>query len=128
MNKAFMFLTIFQKTIWMKNSETLKNHKIKKRMQYLNSIYLAGGLFNAGERLHNLMLERALKNLGYDVILPQREAERFRSDDGYDIKNIALSCLKSCGDSANIYVGGVDGSDADSGTSVEFGIAISNAK
>ena len=28
-------------------------------------IYLAGGLFNAAERVHNLLLERELKKLGY---------------------------------------------------------------
>lgn len=42
----------------------------------MKKIYLAGGLFNAGERLHNLHLEKAFKDLGYDVILPQREALR----------------------------------------------------
>lgn len=42
----------------------------------MKKIYLAGGLFNAGERLHNLHLEKAFKDLGYDVILPQRKALR----------------------------------------------------
>lgn len=33
-------------------------------------IYLAGGLFNAGERLHNLYLEKHLLARGWKVILP----------------------------------------------------------
>ena len=40
-------------------------------------LYLAAGLFNAGERLHNLYLEKHLNMLGYEVILPQREALKF---------------------------------------------------
>jgi len=87
-------------------------------------VYLAGGLFNAGERLHNLRLEQALKTLGREVILPQREALRFFNGTIFDIPKIVEDCRLAAADPANILVANVDGGDADSGTAVEYGIAI----
>jgi nucleoside 2-deoxyribosyltransferase len=86
-------------------------------------IYLAGGLFNAGERLHNLFLENELRELGYEVLLPQREALNFFDGVNFDVAGIVASCRKSSADPVNIFVGSVDGPDADSGTCVEYGIA-----
>ncbi|MFH1236189.1 MAG: nucleoside 2-deoxyribosyltransferase [Parcubacteria group bacterium] len=88
------------------------------------SLYLAGGLFNAGERLHNLYLEKHLRNLGYVTILPQREALKFFSEGRFDIAGIVADCMQSCANPANLYVGNSDGADSDSGTAVEYGIAI----
>jgi nucleoside 2-deoxyribosyltransferase len=87
-------------------------------------IYLAGSLFNAGERFHNLLLEKYLKELGYDVILPQREALKAFNGKGFDTKVIVRSCRDTCSDPRNIFVGSADGSDSDSGTCVEYGMAI----
>jgi len=87
-------------------------------------LYLAGGLFNAGERLHNLYLEKHLKDLGYDVILPQREALRFFDCEKFNLAGITANCVEQSADFGNIYVGCIDGPDADSGTCVEYGIAI----
>ena len=87
-------------------------------------LYLAGGLFNAGERLHNLYLEKYLKELGYEVILPQREALEFFKDGILDIPAVAEACCMSAMTSHNLFVGCIDGPDADSGTCVEFGMAI----
>ena len=87
-------------------------------------LYLAGGLFNAGERLHNLYLEKYLKLLGYKVILPQREALKFFDGSLFDIKAIVADCkAKSC-DKSNLYIGSIDGADANSGGSIEYGMAI----
>ncbi len=88
-------------------------------------IYLAGGLFNAGERLHNLFLEKHLVSLGREVVLPQREAIRFFNGRTFDIQGLVEDCRAAAANSANILVANVDGGDADSGTAVEFGIAIS---
>lgn len=88
------------------------------------TIYLAGGLFNAGERLHNLFLEKCLKKLGYEVILPQRESLKFFDGKNFNIDGIVEDCKQSCIDPENIYVGNSDGADSDSGTCVEYGIAI----
>lgn len=88
------------------------------------TLYLAGGLFNAAERLHNLYLEKHLKELGYTVILPQREALKHLGDTDFDIDSLRNECREFCNDSHILYVGCIDGPDADSGTAVEYGIAI----
>lgn len=88
------------------------------------TIYLAGGLFNAGERLHNLYLEKHLKVLGYDIILPQREALKFFDGVNFDVAKIVNDCTVSVTNPQNLYVGQADGADTDSGTSVEYGMAI----
>ena len=91
----------------------------------MKKIYLASGLFNAGERLHNLFLEKHLMALGYEIILPQREALKHFKDQKFDIRCVVDECQKFCSDPGVIYVGNVDGADADSGTCIEYGIAIS---
>lgn len=89
-------------------------------------IYLAGGLFNAGERLHNLFLERELKALGYEVILPQRTALEFFDGEKFNTQGIVNDCSGQSANPQNIFVGSADGADADSGTAVEYGIAIAS--
>ena len=81
-------------------------------------LYLAGGLFSAGEQLHNLYLERALKELGYKILLPQRDAGGLSSTD------VVCYCQQACISPSVLLVGNTDGADADSGTAVEYGIAI----
>jgi len=88
------------------------------------TIYLAGGLFNAAERLHNLYLEKHLKELGHEVILPQREALKFFNEGQFDLSGVVENCVECSKDPQNIYVGSADGADADSGTCVEYGITI----
>ena len=89
-------------------------------------LYLAGGLFNAGERLHNLHLEQHLKALGHEVILPQREALLFRKADGtFDLGGVVADCREKCSGAGTLCVACLDGTDADSGTAVEYGMAIS---
>lgn len=90
------------------------------------TIYLAGGLFNAGERLHNLYLEKHLEKLGHTIILPQREALKFFKDNEFDIKGITNDCLYNAANPSIVFVGNTDGADSDSGTCVEYGVAISN--
>ncbi len=90
-------------------------------------IYLAGGLFNAGQRLHNLFLAKYLRELGHAVILPQVEALQFFHGDRFDVAGVVESCRQACQSSENIFVGSADGADADSGTCVEYGIAITSA-
>jgi len=87
-------------------------------------LYLAGGLFNAGQRLHNLYLEKYLKVFGHEVILPQRRALALYEDGKFDTKEIPVDCAKCCVDKDLLYVGCIDGADADSGTAIEYGLAI----
>lgn len=86
--------------------------------------YLAGGLFNAAERFHNLQLEKYLSCRGFDVLLPQREADKWIYPDSIDLENISQECRNMAADPNNILVGCIDGADADSGTCVEYGIAM----
>ncbi|MCK9344884.1 MAG: nucleoside 2-deoxyribosyltransferase [Candidatus Pacebacteria bacterium] len=88
-------------------------------------LYLAAPLFGAGERLHNLYLERYLKDLGYRVVLPQRDAKKFiEAFPRTALERIKEHCRKSAEESTYLYVGCVDGPDADSGTCVEYGLAL----
>lgn len=88
------------------------------------TIYLAAGLFNAGERLHNLFLEEFLKRLGHKVILPQREALKFFDGEKFNVDGIVEDCKQSCTNPEHICIACADGADADSGTVVEYGMAI----
>lgn len=92
------------------------------------TLYLAGGLFNAGERLHNLYLEKYLRALGYEVILPQREALKFFEVDHFNVAGIVEDCRLSAVNPQNLYIGNADGADADSGTCVEYGMTITATK
>lgn len=88
------------------------------------TIYLAAGLFNAGERLHNLFLEKFLRELGHEVILSQREALKFFDGKQFDIDAIVEDCRQSRTNPKHICVACADGADADSGTAVEYGMAM----
>ncbi len=90
----------------------------------MKRLYLAGGLFNAAERVHNLYLERYLSELGYELILPQREALKFQTATGFDVDAIVRDCQRACIDQNTTFVGCIDGADADSGTCVEYGMAL----
>lgn len=87
-------------------------------------LYLAGPLFNAGERFHNLLLAQELRKLGHKVILPQVEAATCLKKGEFDLHSHVHECLRASMDENNILVACIDGSDADSGTCVEFGAAI----
>jgi len=88
------------------------------------TIYLAGGLFSAGERLHNLYLERHLKVFGHEVILPQREALRFLRDGVLDMDAVREDCNNNATDMGKVCVVNADGADSDRGTCVEYGMSI----
>lgn len=87
------------------------------------TIYLAGGLFNIGERQRNLELGFELEIQGYNVIYPQKEALKFLKDEKFDLPNLVQNCA-DLSSKCDVFVGNLDGPDADSGTSVEFGIAF----
>lgn len=88
-----------------------------------NKIYLAGPLFSAPERLHNLFLEQYLKDLGCEIILPQREALKFFDGAKFDVAAIVADCAAACRNPNVIVVACLDGTDADSGTAIELAIA-----
>ena len=90
----------------------------------VKEIYLAGGCFNAAERMHNLLLEKQLQELGYTVVLPQRRALAFLNGDHFDLAAMAEDCKQSCTGKERVVVASIDGTHADDGTSVELGMAI----
>lgn len=87
-------------------------------------IYLAGRLFNAGERLHNLYLEKYLKQLGYSVVLPQREAAKFFDGKTFNMDALVQDCMMHSANRKSICIANIDGPDADSGTAFELAVAI----
>lgn len=90
------------------------------------TLYLAGGLFGLAERVHNLRLAKELEKLGRLIILPQERALSFKGSKGAgtDRHAIATDCARYCCEKTVLYVGNLDGTDADSGTSVEYGLAV----
>lgn len=93
-------------------------------MEKIETIYLAGRLFNAAERLHNIYLEEEFKRFGYKVVLPQREAAKFFDGKVFDMDALVKDCMGHSMNKNSICVANIDGPDADSGTAVELGMAI----
>jgi nucleoside 2-deoxyribosyltransferase len=95
------------------------------------TLYNAGGLFNVGERLHNSLLEKKLKStadsneIDLHITLPQRTAlNRFiSSKKGFDVNGIVYDCMQDAA-GHDFILCNLDGPDADSGTSSEYGIAL----
>jgi nucleoside 2-deoxyribosyltransferase len=96
--------------------KTIKNIKI----------YLAGPLFGIADRHHNLLLALRLESLGYEVILPQKEALKFTNGSSFDLRKIVENCSSEAMKS-DCIVANVDGADADSGTAIEIGIGVATA-
>ena len=98
------------------------------------SIYIAGGLFNAAERIHNSILEKNLINIANEngvnlmTTLPQRTALKryFPKEKRFDVAGIVTDCEVDAA-SHNYILCNLDGTDADSGTAVELGIARGQA-
>jgi hypothetical protein len=86
------------------------------------AIYLAGPLFDFANRFRNILLAECLEELGYEVILPQREALKAYNGEGFDIAEIARMCREACRNPNNIVVGNGDGPEPDCGTVVEITI------
>ena len=87
------------------------------------TIYSAAPLFNISERAHNLRLAEEIRQLGYKVILPQEEATKFFDGKKFDLDRICEDCaVKAAG--CEVILLNLDGPDADSGTSLEGGIAL----
>ena len=90
------------------------------------SIYLAAPLFGIADRHHNLLLARELEKLGYLVVLPQKEANKFFDGTKFDVMGICKDC-RSQSMNCKVIVANLDGPDADSGTSTEVGMAHATA-
>lgn len=89
------------------------------------TFYLAGPLFTAAERAHNILLAQLIENLGHTAILPQVRAAGFLKSGTFSLRAMVEDCMNQCSNPGTIFVGNLDGPETDSGTAVEFGIAHS---
>lgn len=91
-------------------------------------VYLAGPLFNIGERAFNLTLTEEIEVLGYDVFLPQRDGIELDSDlfqklsPGELVATIFDKDRKEVY-SADVFLFVLDGRVPDEGACVELGLA-----
>ena len=81
-------------------------------------IYLAGPLFNAGERGFLADIATRLRALDFDVFVPH---EQFVEQEGLDARRVYATDLDGIR-SADAVLAWLDGSQVDDGTAVEIGI------
>lgn len=90
-------------------------------------VYWGGPLFTQAERLWNRRCVAALRAMGYAVVLPQDEAVPFVKAGSIDARRIAEHCYRQSVD-CEIMVVVLDGTDVDSGASVEAGLRIGHQR
>lgn len=90
-------------------------------------IYFAGPLFTQAERGWNAKVAKVLAAAGHTVWLPQDQARdivksttRLTDDERRQLFTVAVDCVRQC----DVVVAVLDGSDADSGTCFECGVAF----
>lgn len=81
-------------------------------------VYLAGPLFNDGERGTLTRLATALRAAGVEVFVPH---EQFVELEGLDAKGVFATDLLGI-EGANLMLAWLDGTQVDDGTAVEIGI------
>lgn len=91
----------------------------------IQTIYMAGPLFTAAERVHNIRLAGALRAYGYNIILPQKDTNQFFPDGRFDLHGTCAYDL-ICATNYDLVLANIDGPDADSGTCVEVGAAMAS--
>jgi len=92
----------------------------------MRKVYLAGALFSDAECDFNRFLRDEIKNIGFEVFLPQEDSNNVKDmEKRQEIifnKNIAGI------EDSDIIVAVIDGADIDSGTAWEIGYAFSKGK
>ena len=87
-------------------------------------LYLAGGFFNACERLHFLFLEKHLKLLGHEVILPQREERRHIDEENFNLEAIVNDCRRDVLDPLNLVIANSDYAVGNNGSEIKLDLAF----
>jgi nucleoside 2-deoxyribosyltransferase len=82
--------------------------------------YIAGPLFNEGERWWNFEIDTRVRKLGYTTYIPQRDGVKLQ--DRSDVPKIFQSD-KDALTQADLIVANLDGMDVDAGTAWELGFA-----
>jgi nucleoside 2-deoxyribosyltransferase len=82
--------------------------------------YIAGPLFNEGERWWNDQIDARVRKLGFETYIPQNDGVKLENKD--DVPKIFESD-KNALIQADVVVANLDGMDVDSGTAWEIGFA-----
>jgi nucleoside 2-deoxyribosyltransferase len=82
--------------------------------------YIAGPLFNEGERWWNAEIDSRVRKLGFTTYIPQRDGVKLENQS--DVLKIFESD-KNALMQADVIVANLDGMDVDSGTAWEIGFA-----
>ena len=82
--------------------------------------YIAGPLFNEGERWWNVEIDARVRKLGFTTYVPQRDGVKLENKS--DVVKIFESD-KNALMQADLIVANLDGMDVDSGTAWELGFA-----
>jgi nucleoside 2-deoxyribosyltransferase len=87
--------------------------------------YIAGPLFNEGERWWNAEIDSRGRNFGFETYMPQRDGVKLQDES--DVLRIFESD-KNALIQADLVVANLDGMDVDSGTAWEIGYAVGLGK
>jgi nucleoside 2-deoxyribosyltransferase len=82
--------------------------------------YIAGPLFNEGERWWNAEIDSRVRKLGFETYIPQRDGIKLENKG--DVIKI-FDSDKNALTQADLVVANLDGMDVDSGTAWELGFA-----
>ena len=82
--------------------------------------YIAGPLFNEGERWWNAEIDSRVRKLGFTTYVPQRDGVKLENQG--DVRRI-FDFDKNALTQADLIVANLDGMDVDSGTAWELGFA-----
>jgi nucleoside 2-deoxyribosyltransferase len=82
--------------------------------------YIAGPLFNEGERWWNVKIDSRVRKLGFETYIPQRDGVKLENPS--DVEKIFKSD-KDALTKADLVVANLDGMDVDAGTAWELGYA-----
>ena len=82
--------------------------------------YIAGPLFNEGERWWNAEINSRVSKAGFTTYIPQRDGTKLQNQS--DVRKIFVEDRQQVID-ADLIVANLDGMDVDSGTAWELGFA-----
>jgi nucleoside 2-deoxyribosyltransferase len=89
--------------------------------------YIAGPLFNEGERWFDEQIERIAAGAGYKTFLPYRDGKEGKIKSEANIREIFKEDVKAI-DQADIVIANLNGITTDDGTSWELGYAYAKGK
>lgn len=89
--------------------------------------YIAGPLFNEGERWFDEQIERVVAAAGYTTFLPHRDGKEGKIKDEFNIAAIFAEDVAAI-DHADIVIANLNGITTDDGTAWELGYAYAKGK